>query len=387
MGRRTPGDGSLFYDKQRKAWTAVVDLGRDLDTRKRVRRKISDKDKGQARAKLRRLLDEKAQTGTVARQDVTVERIVRDLLASPPSSWRSPITIQVNTGLADRIVKELGSGKVVKLTPGDVERFLGRMVTGGYSTSTISAAKGILGRAIRRAQRDGLVARNVAELADTPRGKRRESRSMDLDQIRKLFASDLSAWWRAYIMVGILCGLRPGELLGLTWDDIDFANGLIRVRHCLKAVPTPAGRVLQLADLKTQRSRRTLALPGKAAEALKALKAVQAAEKLKLGRHYSDQHIVFAGNAGQPKWRRDGSKGFRQVCERAGIGSDWIPYEQRHSFVSVLSDSGVDIEAIADAVGHLNSTITQTVYRHQIADKVTRAATAMDQIFGTGSGA
>ncbi|MGB6570565.1 MAG: tyrosine-type recombinase/integrase, partial [Trebonia sp.] len=68
-------------------------------------------------------------------------------------------------------------------------------------------------------------------------------------------------------------------------------------------------------------------------------------------------------------------------------GSMWrIPRELRHTFVSVLSDSGVDIEHIADAVGHVNSTITKTVYRHQIADKVTVAATAMDAIFGEASG-
>ena len=54
----------------------------------------------------------------------------------------------------------------------------------------------------------------------------------------------------------------------------------------------------------------------------------------------------------------------------------------RHTFVSVLSDAGVDIEDIADAAGHINSNVTRTVYRHQIADKITRAASAMDEIFG-----
>jgi hypothetical protein len=53
--------------------------------------------------------------------------------------------------------------------------------------------------------------------------------------------------------------------------------------------------------------------------------------------------------------------------------------------VSVLSDSGVDIEQIADAVGQVNSTMTKTTYRHQIADKVTAAATVMDTVFGEAS--
>jgi IS30 family transposase len=54
--------------------------------------------------------------------------------------------------------------------------------------------------------------------------------------------------------------------------------------------------------------------------------------------------------------------------------------------VSVLSDSGVSIEEIADAVGHVNSTVTKVVYRHQLADEITTAATAMDAIFGAASG-
>ncbi len=70
----------------------------------------------------------------------------------------------------------------------------------------------------------------------------------------------------------------------------------------------------------------------------------------------------------------------------AGIGTDWTPREQRHTFVNVLSDSGVDIEQIADAVGHVNSTVTKVVYRHQIADEITSAATVMDSIFGEAKG-
>jgi IS30 family transposase len=54
--------------------------------------------------------------------------------------------------------------------------------------------------------------------------------------------------------------------------------------------------------------------------------------------------------------------------------------------VSVLSNAGVDIEEIADAVGHINSTVIKAVYRHQIADEITSAATATDAIFRDASG-
>ena len=94
---------------------------------------------------------------------------------------------------------------------------------------------------------------------------------------------------------------------------------------------------------------------------------------------------MFCRENGRPHWREPIRLGFRKVCKQAGIGEDWTPRELRHSFVSVLSDAGVSIEDIADATGHINSTVTRETYRHQIADKVTRAAEAMDRIFGTGS--
>jgi integrase len=143
--------------------------------------------------------------------------------------------------------------------------------------------------------------------------------------------------------------------------------------------------VLQLEDLKTERSKRTLLLPSKAAEALKALRVVQAADRLRLGPHYGDMNLVFSSTAGRPMRQQRAGQMFKAACAAAGLGSDWHPHEQRHTFVSVLSDAGLDIDAIADAARHVNATVTRTVYRHQISPVVARAAAAMDDIFGTGS--
>src|SRR4029077_21024757 len=142
--------------------------------------------------------------------------------------------------------------------------------------------------AIRRAERDGKAGRNVAALAEVPAAPRRQSQSMNLEQIRALLGLDLTAWWRAYITVALMCGLRPGELLGLRWEDVDFKAGVIRVRKCLKALPDSASgkRRLVLDDLKTEQSRRTIQMPRLAAAALRELRKDQARWKLKLGAAY-----------------------------------------------------------------------------------------------------
>lgn len=378
MGRRARGEGAVYFDQDRGRWVGAVELGRDPQTGRRVRRKVSASTRTQARAALAALLEEKRRTGTVGRRDITVETIVRDLLASPPADWRSPVTTQVNTGHAERIIAALGRRKLAALTVSDVERLLHGMADEGYAAATIAGTRTLLRRAIRRAERDGVAVRNVADLAEMPAAGRRKSRAMTLAQVQQLLAADLTPWWRAYMVTGIMCGLRPGEALGLLWDDVDWAAGTIRVRQALKDDGT-------LAGLKTPQSRRTLAMPAAVAAALRALRTDQAAARLRAGRAWTDSGLVFCGGAGQPRQLRGVRAAFGRVTARAGIGGGWQPRELRHTFVSVLSDAGIDIEQIADAAGHINSNVTKTVYRHQISDVVARAAQAMDRVFGTGS--
>jgi integrase len=321
-------------------------------------------------------------TGTVAPRDVTVAMVLADLLASPPAEWASPLTLRGNADRIAHVTAAVGSAKLQRLTVGQVERMLRDMATAGASSDNIRRARALLARAIRRAQRDGLVHRNVAELAEVPRGTKRPSKAMTLDQVRALLAADLTPWWRAYIVTALTCGLRPGELLGLRWQDVDLREGTIRVRTCLKVLPGPDGkRMVALADLKTDRSRRTLALPRDAATVLRALKAQQARDRLRLGDGWTDSGLVFAAEHGGPRWPQDVRKQFGKVCERAGLGAGWHPHETRHTWVSLLSDAGVDLEDIADAAGHITSAVTRNVYRHQLADRLTKASAAMDTIF------
>ena len=114
---------------------------------------------------------------------------------------------------------------------------------------------------------------------------------------------------------------------------------------------------------------------------MSALKAQQAKDRLRLGDAWTDSGLVFAAESGGPRWAQDVRKQFGELCEHAGLGTGWHPHETRHTWVSVLSDAGVDIEDIADAAGHVTSAVTRNVYRHQLADRLTKAPAAMDAIF------
>jgi integrase len=373
--RRSRGEGSLYFDKERKCWVGVADLGTDPQTHKRVRRKVSGQTKTECKAKLDELRAAARTAGVVPRGDLTVAQVVRELLEHPPAEWRSPVTVATCTKLGERAIGVLGTTKVTRLTVRQVEAFLGTMAAEGYAAATISRTRSVLRMALRRAQRDHGLSRNVADLADMPHAPRRVSRSMTPDQVAKLLRLELTPWWRAWVTSAVMLGLRPGELLGLTWEHLDFQAGVIRVRHSLKRLDGE----LALSDLKTQASRRTLRMPAPVIVALKAHRKAQAKDRLALGAAYTDHGLVFCDEAGGPPSRFHVRYMFRKLCRQAGIPA-YTLRETRHTFVSVLSDSGLPIEQIARAVGHVNPTVTRNVYLHQITDEITAAATAWDEI-------
>lgn len=382
------GVALLFVMLAPSCWVGAIDLGRDPQTRRPVRRKVSAPTKTECKEKLDELRAERKRTGTVGRRDVTVRQVLDGLLASPPGEWRSDITLQTNRDAAKRIsdgargVPGLGSKPLARLTVAEVEGQLRAMAAAGYAARTIAQSRSVLRRAIRRAERDGLAGRNVAELAGLPPAATRKSQALTEAQVRALLDLRLSAWWRAFIVTAVMTGMRPGELLGLRWEDVDAEAGVIRVRLSLKRVRVNGGYELRLADLKTVRSRRTLAMAAPVKGTLATLRRAQAADRLHLGAAYEDHGLVFCGPSGRPRNSQGVRDHYRRLCQRAGIGEDWQLRETRHTFVSQLSDSGVDIERIADAAGHVNSNVTRSVYRHQIADEVADAAAAMDRRYG-----
>ncbi len=389
--RGRPGDGSLYFDHRGTAcvdlrpkdkrkhphcegrWTGVVDLG-IVDGRRR-RPKVSDPSWTEAKRKLDELKAQATSTGTVVSGSLTVAMILAELLGNPPDTWKSEITKDVNQDHADRIVAGLGPVKVTRLDVPQVERFLKAMAARKYSTSTISRTRSVLRAALHRAQRDHGLARNVADLADVPQGTVRVSRAMTPGEIDALLGSKLTAFWLCWATMAIRLGLRPGELTGLTWDDLDFKARTVRIRHCLKL----RDGELVLEDLKPESSKGTIAMPADVVDALKALKVQQAADRLAVGAAYTDRGLIFADEAGGAVDGKRIRLQFMRMCRLAGI-TPYTPRETRHTTASNLNRNGVPREEISALLRHKNLNITNQVYVHVFADDViTTAATGWDK--------
>jgi Phage integrase family len=136
-------------------------------------------------------------------------------------------------------------------------------------------------------------------------------------------------------------------------------------------------------ETKTRKSRRTPALPVRCVEALTLHRECQAEQRKAARTAWQEQGLVFASSVGTERNANNVLRSFRAIVAKAGLpAADWTPREMRHSFVSLLSDSGVPIEKIALLVGHAGgSEVTETVYRKQIRPVLLDGAEAMDHIF------
>jgi len=134
-------------------------------------------------------------------------------------------------------------------------------------------------------------------------------------------------------------------------------------------------------ETKTERSRRTLALPAAAALALRAWSGLQAGEQLAAGQGWQDTGLVFTTHLGAALDAGNARKMFKRICTEAGIGEGWTPRELRTTFVSLLSHQGVAIEEIARLVGHASTRTTEIVYRRELRPVITTGAEIMDHLF------
>jgi site-specific recombinase XerD len=109
----------------------------------------------------------------------------------------------------------------------------------------------------------------------------------------------------------------------------------------------------------------------------------QLARRIRMGDQWVENDLVFATRHGTELDAANVRPAFRTVAAAAGLkASEWTPRELRHSFVSLLSSSGVPIEDIAHLVGHASTNVTEKVYRKELRPVLSRGATAMDALFG-----
>lgn len=161
--------------------------------------------------------------------------------------------------------------------------------------------------------------------------------------------------------VALSLGLRRGELIALSWDDIDLERGSLTVR-----------------EGKTEASARTLALPKVLCEYLHLHRIRQIEERLAMGPEWSDHNLVFPSEVGTPLNPTNLWRHFKSVLQRAGLPNMRF-HDLRHSCASFLVAQGVHPRVAMQILGHSKISTTMDIYAH-VSDDDQRSA--VDKVAG-----
>ena len=173
----------------------------------------------------------------------------------------------------------------------------------------------------------------------------------------------------AYVVLSLLAGVRTEEARAITWDEVDLKAGTVAVYRSVRVK----------GDTKTRKSRRVLKLPTQAVQALRAHHARQAAERLAAGETWQEHDLVFCREDGTPLDRWHVGQELQKITSAARLGGAWA-FPGATALVCVHPERARCPPGGHQRGGHSSTSVTETVYRHEIRPALTKGATAMNRI-------
>lgn len=373
--KRGQNDDSIYKDGDR--WRGAISLGYGPDG-KRIRKKVSGRTRAEVVEKLRKTRELLAKGLPVPDDKITVGAFLDRWLATLPGHIADSTLDDYEDTVRLHLKPGLGRHKLTALTVAHVDA-LWQAKRKTYSANSVRIMRAVLRKALGQAEREGLVARNVAALSLPPRVRTEEGRTLTVDQARLLLDQVAEHRMGVLILLSLVFGLRRGEALGLMWSGFDPDAGILRVTHAVKRIknrdPGAAQKTkLVIAELKTRKSRRTLCLTPELVEAIKRHRVRHNHERLQAGAEWVEHGLMFPTVFGTPSDPDNFSHLFSKMTKRAGLGH-WHPHELRHSGASLMLAQGTPLHVVSEVLGHASIAITKDVYGHLLeGDK--RAATA-----------
>ena len=374
--RRSNGEGNIRKRKDGR-WEGRYTAGRDPATGKQIFKNVLGKTQAEVKEKLQKAL---AQAGTIdftktgkytigAWMEVWFENVAKiKVRASSHQSYRGYID--------NHIMPNIGSIPLEKLTTMDLQKFYRKLLTKGrverkesekqpkgLSAKTVRNINQVISSAMDFAVAQKIIPENPCKAVALPKAEHKEMQTIPAEQLQAFLQEAKATGVYEMYYIELATGLRRGELLGLKWTDIDWKNGIIKVRRQVARVD---GQIVE-APLKTKNSYRAVTISQQAIEVLK-----QQKEKT------NDQYVFPSPNGG-PISPDSVNNMLKRVLARAGIPKVRF-HDLRHTFATIALQNGVDIKTVSGMLGHFSAGFTLDTYAHVTTAAQKEAAQTMGNV-------
>lgn len=410
MARSHYGTGSIYKDTSKGLWIATIELGRGPDGSRR-RKVVKAKTKPKLLAKMRGAQSRKDRGLPELDERTTVadwcHRWLSDVV--DPSDLAPKTKQDYREAIETWVLPHVGTKTLTKLQPAHVRAMVNALKAEGLSPRTCAVARGRLAAALKVAERDGLLARNVALLAEAPKkAAAKVDDALTPEEAQRVLDVAKGDRLEALAILVLTLGLRKGEALRLRWDDIS---------------PDGTSPTLTVRKSKTDAGKRTLALPAFLAAALSEHRSRQRVERI-AAPLWEDPDLVFTTSVGSAIDGRNALRWWHALTIKAlgtpetaehpngtcracggpltGRQRAWCSpkcahayatrkqegrrrfHASRHTAATLLLNAGVPLEVVSATLGHASLAITADVYAKVRSELQRGAATAMDDLLGAG---
>ena len=375
--RRANGEGNIRKRKDGR-WEGRYTAGYNPETGKRITKNVLGKTQAEVKAKLKAAIEESAsldvmnaeQYTTGQWMDVWFEDCAKiKVRPSSHQTYRGYIDNHIKPNIGDIPLGKLSSLHLQKLykkllAGGRVERIEAKSQPKGLSAKTVRNINQVISSAMDFAKDQKLISSNPTDGCALPKPEHKEMKTLPVEQLTSFLREAKESGVFELYYIELATGLRRGELLGLKWEDIDLAQGSLRVQRQIARIN---GEVIE-APLKTKNAFLTLPLSADAVGVLQE-------QRKKSG----NSPYVFPSPTGGPISPDSVLHMLHRVLKRAGLSKVRF-HDLRHTFATLALQNGVDIKTVSGMLGHYSAGFTLDTYTHVTTSAKKEAANTMGSI-------
>lgn len=363
-------------------WEARYTAGRDPGTGKQIQRSITGRTQKEVSQRLRETVAALDAGTYQAPNKITVEEWL-DIWLSEFLRNVKPLTVKSYKAAVENHIKPaMGATRLEALPPQLIQSLYNRLSDEEHlSPKTIKNIHGTLHRALQQAVAVGYLRSNPADSCVLPKTTKPEIMPLDDSQITTFLKATEGHRFADLYAVTLFTGMRKGEILGLTWANVDFKHSTIAITQQLQNLP---GKGYQLVTTKNGKGRTITVAPTIMAR-LRKVHARQIEWRLKAGEYWENSGLVFTDELGRHLVPYTVSRNFKEIVEKIGIPGARF-HDLRHSFAVASLRSGDDIKTVQQNLGHATAAFTLDVYAHVTEQMKQESASRMEQFIKGVSG-